>query len=176
MKAITRGAFVWLAAISLVLVWTVGVFAHDSWLRPWSMVLAYCAIYSVVAVFLLWCCTKGSWKWIPALVLLVLAVTLGIPMPSFHRSVSVHNQTAAPIAVRFTAGEGARHREAVLPPDAKWSFTYFAGDHKKQQSILANLEVEDLSSKATARRQLDLPVNVAGPEITISTDWWAAMK
>ena len=176
MSAHFRRAYALPIAASVALVWFVGILAHDPWLRPWSDIATYCAIYSIVVTLLLWTCSKRSWAWILAPVVLLLTVALGIPTPSFRRSVSVHNTLTVPIFLRFTAVAGARQKEMILAPNAKWVFTYFAGDHGKEETIPVRLEVEDRSSRATVSRMFALPVSRPGPEITISTNWFAPEK
>ena len=171
MKEINRKLMI-VAAMSLALVWSAGVAAHDRWLRPWSVIFWYCAAYSVIVVVLSWCCAKAPRAWIPASILLFLALVLGIPLPSHRHRVYVRNAIPAKIKLRFDADDGSRQKEALVLPNNTWCFTYAFGRRRSGTSISARLLVTDLSNKTTVRRQVELPLTTPTSDIVVSESWW----
>ncbi len=107
----------------LTAIWVAGIVFHDSWLRPWPMILAWCAGFTF-ALFCICMLLRFGYR-VAAGVLFVLIVVLAVPAPSFKRSASVDNQTRATVSIRVSSIDGAHFKEAQVPPGKKWDFIYF---------------------------------------------------
>lgn len=154
----------------LVTIWIGGLALYDSWLRPWPVILAWCGGVSVAILSLYLIFIRGYRALTCAL--LVLLIFLAIPLPSFVRKASFHNHTQATIAIQVFSSDGERYKQAKLTPGGTWNFVYFAGDKNGREAISAKLEITNLSSGASLKRQIDLPITSNGPTINVSEDWF----
>ena len=64
----------------------------------------------------------------------------------------------------------------MLVSGGRWEFIYFVGENNGRRSIPANLEIKNLSTGATIKRQLDLPINAPSPILEIEPEWFATKE
>jgi hypothetical protein len=159
-----------LLVASIAAVWLAGIAFHDSWLRPWRLILTTCAFVTlaICGVYVLILLKHR----VVAGLLSLLTVYCIVPLPSFIRFASVENYANSAVEVRFSSADGKRHKEAKIAPGEHWKFPYFSGDNDGRMAIPCRLEVRNLSSGALASTQVDLPIPKTGPVLRISDEWF----
>ncbi|MGZ5516418.1 MAG: hypothetical protein ACXWJX_01855, partial [Limisphaerales bacterium] len=151
----------WGVLVSIVIVWIVGLFFYDSWLRPWPPILFGCGTLTL-AILIAYVLAIRQHRLIAAL-LVVLCAFLIVPMPSFTLVATVENFSKSPVDVEFRSSDGKRFKKFHLDSGKEWRFRYFSGDFGGSKSISSVVIVMSPSRAVLAKSDVMLPIS--GPNL-----------
>ena len=145
---------------TVVMVWAAALILHDSWLRPWRVVLTWATVITLTCLGLAVLAQRHSRVHVTILASLVVLVAaiFGIPLPSSLYAARLRNTTTHAVEISFRQTDANRSKSFTLSPFSTNTFLYFRGEGKHPKEFLLKVTVREIGTDKTFTEELRLPI------------------